>query len=380
VTPCQVGATPTAEVRLRLSDRESVAEFQLVRRLLAVIPCLNEEQYLAGLVEGLLAEARDLPMRIVIADGGSSDRTQEIGNALARQYPNVLFLNNPKKLQAAALNLAVAMHGDDAEFLIRIDAHADYPKNYCRTLVVEAEKTGAASVVAAMNTAGITGFQKSVAAAQNSLLGNGGSAHRIVGKNGKWVDHGHHALMRIDAFRAAGGYDESFSHNEDAELDTRLRKAGCKIWLTGKTVVTYYPRAAPWPLFRQYMRHANGRARNILKHRTLPKLRQLAPAAVLPATLLALLAPIWPLAILPLVGWILLCILYGIALGIRFHSLAVAGAGPTAMIMHLGWSLGFWKAMLHRLTSLETVAVVYRASARSVRRASQPTLERRVSR
>ena len=32
--------------------------------------------------------------------------------------------------------------------------------------------------------------------------------------------------MRIAAFRGVGGYDESFSHNEDAELDYRLRQAG----------------------------------------------------------------------------------------------------------------------------------------------------------
>jgi succinoglycan biosynthesis protein ExoA len=323
----------------------SVAESQLVKDVLTVIPCLNEEQYLAELVQALLAEGHELPIRIVIADGGSSDRTQNIAEALARRYPNVLFLHNPKKLQAAAVNLAVALHCDDLKYLIRIDAHAQYPNDYCRTLVAEAEETGAASVVVAINAVGATGFQKAVAAAQNSLLGNGGSAHRMV-SNGKWIDHGHHALMRIDAFRAVGGYDESFSHNEDAELDTRLCKAGYKIWLTGKTAVIYYPRAAPWPLFRQYLYFGNGRARNILKHRTLPKLRQLAPAAVLPAVFLALFAPLWLTAILPLAAWILLCVVYGIVLSLRNPGIATASPGFAAMIMHLGWSLGFWKAML----------------------------------
>ena len=42
--------------------------------------------------------------------------------------------------------------------------------------------------------------------------------------------------MRIAAFRAVGGYDESFSHNEDAELDYRLRQAGYRIWMTDKTL------------------------------------------------------------------------------------------------------------------------------------------------
>jgi succinoglycan biosynthesis protein ExoA len=325
--------------------------------VLTVIPCLNEEEYLARIVHKLLADKHEFPMRIVIADGGSCDRTQEIGKALARQYPGVLFVKNTKKLQAAAVNLAVARYSGDATFLLRVDGHVDYPNDFCSALIAEIASTGAASVVVPMNTVGITGFQKLVAAAQNSLLGNGGAADRIIGKGGKWVDHGHHALMRIDAFRAVGGYDETFSCNEDAELDTRLRNAGDKIWLTGKVAVTYYPRTAPWPLFCQYIGYGNGRARNILKHGALPKLRQLGPAAVLPSILLGSFAPLWPTAALPLTIWILFCNLYGIILGIRSASTGITGAGLAAMIMHLGWSFGFWKAMLqHRLRTFKRSA------------------------
>ena len=50
--------------------------------------------------------------------------------------------------------------------------------------------------------------------------------------------------MSIPAFRAVGGYDESFSHNEDAELDYRLNAAGYRIWMTDKTLMVYYPRAS----------------------------------------------------------------------------------------------------------------------------------------
>ena len=94
-----------------------------------------------------------------------------------------------------------------------------------------------------MATMGFGAFQKATAFAQNSKLGNGGSPHR-QGAKGHWTDHGHHALMRISAFRAVGGYDESFSHNEDAELDYRLRAAGYRIWMTDKTFMVYYPRAS----------------------------------------------------------------------------------------------------------------------------------------
>jgi succinoglycan biosynthesis protein ExoA len=313
--------------------------------ILAVIPCLNEEAHIERLVRTL---ARDRADKIVIADGGSTDRTPEIARKLVAQYPNVIYLHNPKRLQSAAVNLAVETHGADAEFLIRLDAHADYPADYCAILLDEQKTTGADSVVVSMNTMGKGRFQRAVAAAQNSKMGNGGAAHRNA-SSGKWVEHGHHALMRLEAFRAVGGYDKSFSHNEDAELDIRLRRAGYKIWLTGKTALTYYPRSAPWPLLRQYLNFGRGRARTILNHRVVPSLRQLAPAAIAPAVALALLVPFYFIAALPAVAWAVLCLGYGALLGVREKSADIALSGPAAMLMHLGWSLGFWTTMIKNI-------------------------------
>jgi succinoglycan biosynthesis protein ExoA len=312
-------------------------------QVLVAIPCLNEEKYLERLVTYLVADCTGIPAHIVIIDGGSTDRSVEIAEGLSRSYSNVTLLKNPKRIQSAAFNLAIASLGGDADTMIRVDAHADYPSGYCKTLLEEAAATGADSVVVAMNTVGTAGFQRAVAAAQNSKLGNGGSAHRSAGTDGKWVDHGHHALIRLDAFLAVGGYDETFSHNEDAELDIRLVRGGFKIWLTGKTVLTYYPRSAPWPLFLQYFRYGQGRARTLAKHRILPKLRQMIPAAVVPAVVLAFLAPVWLPAAMPLAAWAFLCLSYGGLLGIKAKDREIAAlSGVAAMLMHLAWSLGFW--------------------------------------
>src|SRR2546421_453420 len=108
--------------------------------------------------------------------------------------------------------------------------------------------TGADSVVVSMIAKGVTCSQMAAAAAQNSKLGNGGSAHRRKAQ-GRFVDHGHHALLDVNAFRLVGGYDESFSHNEDAELDFRLTAAGCRIYLCAGADITYYPRKRLLSLF-----------------------------------------------------------------------------------------------------------------------------------
>lgn len=316
------------------------------QRILAVIPCLNEQAHIRDLVENLIAHNGDLDLRIVIADGGSRDATPQIARELAAKHSNVVYLHNPARIQSAAVNLAVEQEGADRDCLIRLDAHAHYPADFCRILLAEQQATGAASIVVSMNTVGGSGFQRAVAAAQNSKLGNGGSAHRNVTGSGKWVDHGHHALMQLGAFQAVGGYDATFSHNEDAELDLRLTAAGHRIWLTGKTALDYFPRATPQALFRQYLKFGEGRARTILKHRITPKPRQMAPAAVLPALVLAFLGPVLPFAALPLLAWALLCLGYGGLIAFKAKDPELLVAGPAAMIMHLAWSAGFWRAML----------------------------------
>jgi succinoglycan biosynthesis protein ExoA len=150
--------------------------------------------------------------------------------------------------------------------------------------------------------------------------------------------------MRLAAFQKAGGYDESFSHNEDAELDVRLRAAGFRIWLSGDTGLTYFPRGTAAALFRQYLNYGRGRARNLLKHRQRPKLRQSLPLGVAPAVGLALLAPLAPILALPALTWAALCLVYGGILGLRAKDNCVATAGVAAMVMHFAWSLGFWDA------------------------------------
>ncbi|MFB9949549.1 glycosyltransferase family 2 protein [Rhizobium puerariae] len=310
-------------------------------RLLLVIPCLNEAVTIDPLLRKLDEQRGDMDMLIVVADGGSKDGTPEIVRGLVSEIPDIVLLENPKRIQSAAINLAVKCLGKDRDYLIRIDAHGDYPDDYCRTLLQEALDMEADSVVVGMETVGFGTFQKATAVAQNSKLGNGGSKHR-AGGGGEWVDHGHHALMRIEAFRAVGGYDENFSHNEDAELDFRLRAAGFRIWMTGRTYMTYYPRSSALALFRQYLAYGRGRAQNLIKHRSVPKLRQAIPLAVAPVVAGALLALLYWWAAVPLVVWAAACFGYGFWMAVGQKNPYGPLASLSAMIMHFAWSAGFW--------------------------------------
>ena len=311
-------------------------------KTIVVIPCLNEVDHIKGLL-GSLSYLRNV--KIIVADGGSTDGTQDVTLEAIADNANIILLHNPKKIQSAAINLAVETYAGDAKYLVRLDAHGEYPDNFVIDLVDDAERQSADSVVVSMDTVGKTEFQKSVAVAQNSKLGNGGSDHRNDNKEGKWIEHGHHALMRIEAFQNIGGYDETFVANEDAELDFRLTKAGYKIWLTGRTNMTYFPRDSLSGLYVQYYRYGVGRASNVLKHNQIPKIRQMIPLSVFPCLLLVLLTVIHPIFAIPFFGWLSICIGYGVLLAIQNNKLNIFQPGIIAATMHMGWSIGFCRKL-----------------------------------
>lgn len=311
---------------------------------LVIVPCLNEACHLPTLLRGL--ESDPACAKIIVCDGGSTDGSRDIVLQAASAGSKVILLDNPNRLQAAGVNLAVDTYGGTHHWFARIDAHCEYPADYVSRLLASAMEADADSVVVPMVTHSNKGcFQRGVAAAQNSVLGTGGSAHRRVGQ-GRWVDHGHHALMRLSAFRSAGKYDENFFANEDAEFDARLTGSGGKIWLEPRAAITYYPRDAPLPLWRQYFRYGQGRAMMIRRHRPVMKLRQVAPLGVCPAVLAGLAGAAAQgnggLLMLPAITWLLACCLYGTFLALRERAPCAAWSGPAAIVMHLAWSSGFW--------------------------------------
>jgi succinoglycan biosynthesis protein ExoA len=312
-----------------------------------IIPALNEERYIIPCLESLLADPPACLHQIIVVDGGSTDRTVELVHNMARRQPGISLLHNPKRLQAAAVNLAAHAAADEVGVLLRADAHCLYPPNFIHDCVAALVAKNAASVVVPLRTEGRRGLQRAIAAAQNSRLGNGGSAHRI-GVTDRYVDHGHHAAFDRTAFLRIGGYNETFSHNEDAEFDYRLTRAGGRIWMA-PCGVRYFPRSSLWRLARQYLRHGAGRARTIRLHRMRPRLRQLVPLAMLLAMLASLaLTPFSPLfAAIPL-SYLLAATLWGGIVAVRRQDPWLLAMGGACLVMHMAWAIGFLSCWLHR--------------------------------
>ncbi|HTQ08036.1 MAG TPA: glycosyltransferase [Polyangiaceae bacterium] len=332
-----------------LSPRFAAQAAEFLPNVLVVVPTLNEARRVADVVDALLEQpANAAELRVVVVDGGSSDATVTIVEAMAARRPGLSVLHNPARLQSAAVNLAARELGLFADVLVRCDAHATYPPRFVERLLSALAAHRADAVVVPLVSRGESALQRAVAWVSNSPVGTGGSAHRGARRSG-FVDHGHHAAFRMDAFRRAGGYDETFSHNEDAELDCRQRAVGSRLFLDAENPVTYHPRATLWALARQYFNYGAGRSRTLRRHPSSVRARQL----VVPLNALLLAGGLlcgaaratflaWPIA------YATLLVLVSVHFTARERSLAGLWTGPVAAAMHLGWAAGFFTGLLRK--------------------------------
>lgn len=311
------------------------------------VPVLNEAGVIEGVVQNLLDISSDLnSCAIVVADGGSNDGTVDIVKRRFGDNDRVKLVHNPKRLQSAGVNQCVTDFAHPQGVLIRCDAHSDYPADFVTRLLNTLKDTGADSVVVPMDSVGFSCLQKAVAWVSDTPLGSGGAAHRGGHING-FVDHGHHAAFKVASFIHAGGYDNTYSHNEDGEFDNRLRARGGRIYMNGDIRLKYFPRDTLAKLFRQYFNYGCGRSRTVRRHPGSIRLRQMAVPLhlILLLTSLALLPVsgvfgLWPLTYLFVLS------IYSLMITVKRKSACGLLAGPAAFMMHTGWALGFFYGFL----------------------------------
>jgi succinoglycan biosynthesis protein ExoA len=306
-----------------------------------VMPALNEESYIADAIHSITPRAADdVDYELLILDGGSTDRTISIVQELATSNARIRLISNERRTQAAAMNIAARLADPRSRYLMRADCHCTYPEGFTTRCISTLGTKRVASVVVSMRTLGRTCMQKAIAEAQNSLVGNGGSAHRMPGSSG-YVDHGHHAAIDRGVFMQLGGYDEAFKHNEDAEFDTRLTRSGRKIYLDDVSI-DYLPRADLGSLARQYFNFGWGRANTIVKHRAPPKLRQLMPVLIVLGCAGALVMSAFSAIFLaPVALYGGTCVAWGVVMAAQKHDRCLTASGLAAMVMHISWGVGF---------------------------------------
>lgn len=222
------------------------------KELSIIIPCRNEEEYIERCIKSILAfeKLNEISHEIFFVDGMSTDRTIEILLDYSVQFENIRILNNPKLIQAAALNIGIARAS--GKYILRLDAHSEYPSDYLLKIIKTAKRTNADNVGGIFITkpGGNTYNAYLVQALTTHKFGVGDSGFRTGAREGK-TDTVPYGYFKREIFEKYGGFDERLVRAQDYEFNRRIIINGGKIWQNPDIRISYFNQPTLWEFLRK---------------------------------------------------------------------------------------------------------------------------------
>lgn len=106
-----------------------------------VIPSHNEQNFVSQTLHSL-AEQTVLPKKVVVVNDNSTDRTEEVINAFAQEYPWISLVNKtsdaihlPGSKVIQAFQKGLEILDEDYDFIVKADADLIFPPNYFETII-----------------------------------------------------------------------------------------------------------------------------------------------------------------------------------------------------------------------------------------------------
>ena len=311
-------------------------------RVSVVVPCLNEEGYIGGLLEAVLRQ--DTPLHeVIVVDTGSTDGSIGILEAFKKQHPGVplSWIVKPLGNIPDALNAGVS--AATGEIIVRLDAHSCPSDSYVRLSVETLLETGAGVTGGVWTIApgGAGAVARAIVAAVSHPLGAGDAAYRIGVRDAgrRTVDTVPFGCYRRETWEKAGGYNEKLLTNEDYEFNYRVRLGGQRVILDPRIRCTYVARATLRELAVQYFRYGWWKAQMLRQHPRSIRLRQAIPVAFVASLILLALAGRFGLFAVEAAVYALVLVAVGFRLGNPILPAAFA-------TIHFSWGIGMLTNLL----------------------------------
>ena len=328
-----------------------------------VIPCYNEERFIAKALEQLADQFETDRYEIIIVDGLSDDKTRSVIDDFKLQHPAlaIVVLDNPARNIPTALNLGIA--AAKGSIIARMDAHAVPSAGYIRRCVevLQQENVGVVGMPCRVRAGAGTLTADAIAAAVSHPFGIGDATYRLTEGRSlqEPVDTVAFACFRRSLWSQLKGFNESLLTNEDYDFNYRVRMAGQLVLLDRSGHCDYFARTTLRGLAAQYVRYGGWKAQMVKLHPGSTKLRHLvAPGFVLSLVLLVLLG-VFRTPFLFVLGlevglYALLALLFG------WQAMKRNRAGIDMLLtmplifltIHLTWGASFWLGLLRRPRSL----------------------------
>lgn len=243
-----------------------------------ICPTFNEERYISKCIESIINQDIGIDaLEFLIIDGRSTDRTRKIVTEYIEKYPFIRLLDNPHRVVPYALNTAI--DNCKGQYIVRIDGHCTYPRNYISRLTSLAESLDADNIGALWRTLPANHSLKAhcIASALSHKFGVGSAAYRIGCTELRKVDTVPFGCFRRDLFSRIGVFDTDLIRNQDDEFNGRIIKNGGSIYLVPDLVIDYYARDSFTKLFKMFYQYGLFKPLVNKKLGTPTTLRQFAP-------------------------------------------------------------------------------------------------------
>jgi glycosyltransferase involved in cell wall biosynthesis len=194
-----------------------------------IMPALNAGRFIEAAIRSLLRERETIDLDIIVIDDGSTDETRAIVEAMARDFPELRLVQNPRKGIAAARNTGLDNIRPGCRFVTFLDADdISYPGRIARqrSLLIEDPTIDVLYGVMHMFNA----------LDSSSLAPAAGSAVKII--RGPYLQS---AMYRPAVIDAVGRFDESFRQGDDTDFVLRVIERQFKIVLDDG-IAAYYRR------------------------------------------------------------------------------------------------------------------------------------------
>lgn len=303
-----------------------------------IIPCRNEEKYIAKNINSILHQNYSGEIEILIVDGMSDDNTREIVEAY--ENSNVRLIDNPHKFTPQALNIGV--DNSEGDIFIILGGHAFLDEDFVMNNV---------SILQNDSSIGCSGGQilniyenkagELISKAMSSIFGVGNATFRTGGDPG-YVDTVAFGAYYRKIHNEIGGFDEDLVRNQDDEYNYKITKAGYKIFFDPKVISHYYVRGSIKKLYKQYYQYGYWKVYVNKKHKTVTTVRQLVPLGLVLGCFVGLFVSLlYPKFAFILSTGLLTYVLLAIVFGLKQGNSLIEGFNVAKVFPVLHFSYGF---------------------------------------
>lgn len=211
--------------------------------LSVICPIYNEEKYISQFLDSLLKQ--DYPKddwEVLLVDGMSTDHTRDIVADYATRHPFFKLIDNPERTCPYAMNRGI--EASKGSIIMRLDAHANYQKDYCSVLVNGLKRLHAENVGTVCKTDVMRKTPKTLAIREvlANKFGVGNSTFRTGIEQEQETETVPFGCWPKEVFTKYGNYDVRLVRNQDIELNKRIRRNGGHIYILPETYCTYFAR------------------------------------------------------------------------------------------------------------------------------------------